>query len=180
MNGAAPTEAPKEGEAPKPAEPAKAAEPLTKEALTFPEGFTADETATGKFLEIANELGLSKEGASKLVGLQAELAKQASEAGSKLWEETQSQWQDQVRADPEIGGTKLQENLGVIAKLLDSHGNAEVRQAFDITGAGNNPAVIKFLIKVGKELGEGGPVSGRPGTAPSDPASILYPNQGKA
>lgn len=179
MNGGATTEPPKEGET-KPAEPTKAAEPLTKEALTIPEGFQADEASVGKFLEIANELGLSKEGASKLVGLQAELAKQASEAGSKLWEETQTQWQDQVRADPEIGGTKLQENLGVIAKLLDSHGNAEVRQAFDITGAGNNPAVIKFLIKVGKELGEGKPVLGGPGNAPADAASILYPNQGKA
>lgn len=178
MNGAAPTEPPKEGEAPKTEAPK--AEPLTKEALTIPEGFQADDASVGKFLEIANELGLSKEGASKLVGLQAELAKQASEAGSKLWEETQTQWQDQVRADPEIGGTKLQENLGIIAKLLDSHGNAEVRQAFDITGAGNNPAVIKFLIKVGKELGEGKPVLGGPGNAPADAASILYPNQGKA
>ena len=178
VNGGATTEAPKEGDAPKTEAPK--AEPLTKEALTIPEGFQADEASVGKFLEIANELGLSKEGASKLVGLQAEFAKQASEAGSKLWEETQTQWQDQVRADPEIGGTKLQENLGVIAKLLDSHGSPEVRQAFDITGAGNHPAVIKFLIKVGKELGEGNPVSGRPGTAPSDPASILYPNQGRA
>lgn len=180
MNGdATQTDAPKEGEAPKPAEPAPKAEPLTAEAITVPEGFNVDEPSMGKFLEIANELGLSKEGATKLVGLQAELAKQASEAGSKLWEDTQKQWQDQVRADQEIGGTKLEENLSHVAKLLDTFGSPEVRQAFDITGAGNHPAVIKFLVKIGKELGEGGPISGSPSTAPRDAASLLYPNQGQ-
>lgn len=168
------------GEPEKKVEPAAKAEPLTAEAITIPEGFQVDEASRGKFLEIANELGLSKDGANKLVGLQAELAKQASEAGSKLWEDMQKQWQDQVRADPEIGGTKLDENLSHIAKLLQTHGNDEVRQAFDVTGAGNHPAVIKFLVKLGKELGEGSPVSGRPSTAPQDAASILYPNQGKS
>lgn len=180
MNGSATKPAEAVVDPNKPAEPAPKAEPLTAEALKFPEGFTADAEASGKFLEIANELGLSSEAANKLVGLQADLMKQASEAGSKLWEDTQKQWQDQVRADPEIGGTKLEENLSHIAKLLTSHGNDEVRQAFDITGAGNHPAVIKFLSKIGKELGEGSPVSGRPSTAPQDAASILYPNQGKS
>jgi hypothetical protein len=176
INGNAKTEPAPTGE-PK-VETAPKAEPLTAEAIQFPEGLVVDDAAKGKFLEIANEFGISKDAANKLVGLQAELAKQASEAGSKLWMDTQKQWQDQVRADQEIGGTKLEENLSHIAKLLNTHGNDEVRQAFDVTGAGNHPAVIKFLVKLGKELGEGTPVSGRPSTAPQDAASILYPNQG--
>jgi len=54
-----------------------------------------------------------------------------------------------------------------------------LRGVFDLTGAGNNVHVIKFLAKIAADLGEPGPVSGRPGAPAKDAAAILYPNQGK-
>lgn len=137
----------------------------------------------GDFLGIVNEAKLPAEAAQKLVDLHTSFAKQASEAGSKLWEETQKSWQDEVRADPEIGGQKLEENLSHVAKLIDRFGGDRaqaIREAFSITGAGNNPAIVRFMVAVGKELSDPSPISGRPTSAPLDAASILYPNQGKS
>lgn len=158
--------------------PAPKAEPLAQDALTFPEGFTADEKFTPKFLEIANELGLTKDGANKLVALQAEYAKEGSERATQAWQDTVKQWEDAVKADPEIGGTKMDESLGAVRKLIDSHGSKELLDALNISGMGSNPHLIRMLHKVAKEVNEPGPVSGSPGNStPREAASILFPNQ---
>lgn len=165
----------------KPPEPAPKAEPLALEALQFPEGFAADEKFTPRFLEIANELGLTKEGANKLVALQAEYAKEGSEKATQAWQDTVKQWEDAVKSDPDIGGTKLDDSLGAVRKLIDSHGSKELLDALNISGMGSNPHLIRMLHKVAKEVNEPGPVSGSPGSAPpADIASRLFPNQGKA
>lgn len=137
----------------------------------------------GKFLEITNGVKLPAETVQKLADLQVDLAKQASEAGSKLWQETNKKWADEVRADPEIGGQKLEENLSHVAKLIDRLGGDKapaIREAFTATGAGNNPAIVRFMVALAKELSDPGPVSGSPSSAPRDAATTLYPNQGKS
>ncbi len=154
--------------------------PLAAEAIVFPEGFAPDPEFTPKFVELANEMKLSPEAANKLVALQAEITKKGSEAATQLWLDTNTKWQDTVKADAEIGGTKLTESLAQVGKLLNSHGSPELREALNITGAGNHPAVVKFLYKMAKELNEGGALSGSPASAPSDAASLLYPTQGKS
>lgn len=137
----------------------------------------------GEFLTIANDLKLSPEVAQKLVDLQTKLTMQASEAGSKAYGELQAKWQDEVRTDPQIGGPKLEENLSYVAKLIDRFGGEKaiaIREAFAETGAGNNPAIVRFMVALGKEHADPSPVTGRPSSSPADAASILYPNQGKA
>lgn len=168
------------------AEPAKETAPeftaLTADALKFPEGYEKNDEALSKFLEITNGAKLPVETVQALTDLQADLAKQASEAGSKLWETTQAKWQDEVRADPDIGGQKLEENLSHVAKLIDRISGDQapaVREAFALTGAGNNPALVKFMVKVAKELSEPSPIAGSPANTPRDTASLLYPNQGQ-
>lgn len=153
--------------------------PLTAEALTFPEGFTTDPAVTGKFVDLANELKISPEGANKLVALQAELEKARSEQNMKVFQDTQKQWQDQVRADPAIGGQNLEKNIAEINKLITSHGDADLREALAFTGAGNSLPVIRFLTKIAKELNEATPVSGQPAGRVADGglAEKLYPSQ---
>lgn len=176
MLGAAPTEA-AATETPKAPEPPAA--PLTVEALTLPEGFAADPAVTGKFVELANELKISPEGANKLVALQAEFEKARSEKNIQVFQDTQKQWQDQVRADPTIGGQNLEKNIAEINKLLLSHGDTDLREALAFTGAGNSLPVIRFLTKIAKELNEATPVSGQPAGRVADGglAEKLYPSQ---
>lgn len=155
--------------------------PHKAESFKLPEGFTADPQAMTKFTEIANKAKLPADVANELISLQAELSKQASEAGSAAFAEMQTKWQTEVRSDPEIGGAKLDANLGNIAKLLQKYDVPGVREAFTLTGAGNNPAIVKFLAKVAADLSESGPLAGAPGaTAERTLAQVLYPNQGKS
>lgn len=164
---------------PKGDDPPVAPEPLTAEALEIPEGGELDPELTSKFLEIMNdgEMG-PKDRANALLKLQADAMKAASEQSSALWQETQQQWQDEVRNDPELGGEKLDENLAGIRKLLDEYGSKELEDLMDLTGVGNNIHMVRFVAKLAKAFGEGQPLSGRPTSTPQDPAAILYPQQG--
>lgn len=154
--------------------------PLTIKDLTLPEGVALDDKLSGKFLEVVNDQKLTpKDRAQALVNLQLEAATAASERNSTLWKETQDGWKEEAKALPEIGGAKLPETLADIRKLLDTYGSAELDGVLDLTGAGNNPHVIKFLHKLAKAHKEGGPLIGGPTNGPKDAAAILYPNQGK-
>lgn len=159
-------------------------EPLTAEALTFPEGIQVDEAARDEFLGILNNRELTPAAqAQALVDLQVKLAQQASETGSNAWTELQTKWVDEVKADPDIGGDKLEPILTSIGKAIDDYGTPELREVFAITGAGNNPHVIKFLSKLASAVNEGTHIQGKPGgtgeRTEDDVAERLYPSMAK-
>lgn len=164
-----------------PKEPPKEVVPLTKEQLVIPEGFEAHEELTTKFLEAVNDATLSPvDRANKLIALQTDVMRLASERNSELWQKTQTDWRKEAEALPEIGGQKLPETLAGIRKMLDTYGSPELDQVLDLTGAGNNPHVISLLHKIAVELGEGKPLPpANPADAAADVASRLFPNQGK-
>jgi hypothetical protein len=182
------TEAPVEGQkAPeqKAAEPEKAAEvkapdaPLDATSFKLPEGFTLDEPVMKDFTDVMNKEMTRAERGQALIDLYAKAVNSASEKGSQEFANLQKQWVDQVKADSTYGGTALPETQRSIGRVLEEFGDAEVKYAFDVTGAGNHPAVVKMLAKIGKALGEGQMRSGNPAGAPRDHASIMFPNQGK-
>jgi len=159
--------------------PEAAPEPFTFDKLTLPEGFTVDDETSKSFTDLINDASLSPaEKAQKLVDLQVGLATKSSESAAAQWVEVQKQWQDQARADPVIGGDKLEPALGAIAKLIDSQGEAaaSIRQVMDLTGAGNHPVMIKFLSKIASEFSEGGPVPGDPPAGQQSLAQKLFPS----
>lgn len=165
-------------------EPAKVEAPtfeaLTHESFKLPEGFETDEETTKGFLDIMNDEKLTRaELAQKLVDYQAGLMTKMSEAGAKLFADQQEEWQNAARADPDIGGEKLAPALGQIAGLLDKYGSPELRTVFDVTGAGNNPLMIKFLSKIAADLSEGGPVLGAPPVSQASLAERMYPSMKK-
>ena len=167
-----------------PKEPAKAPEvvPLSADDFKDFEGFDPEDPHTKSYIELMNDGALSpKDRATKLLELQREVMKAHSEKGDQAFIQMQEQWQNEVRADPEFANGKLEPALGGISKLIDRYGSAELRQAFDYTGAGNNPHVVKFLHNISKVLNEPGidPSRINPANVPKDPASLLYPNQGK-
>ena len=148
---------------------------LTAEAIKFPEDFSVADDVRDEFLGIMNNAEMEPGArAQSLIDLQAKLMREASEAGSRTWDELQTTWQDEVKADPEIGGPKLESTLLGIGKLVQEYGTPELREAFNITGAGNNPHVIRFLSKISAVLSEGRPVSGTPPAAPRSTADKIY------
>lgn len=152
--------------------------PLTASDITFPEGIEVNEAVRDEALAIVNNRELSpKDQLQGLINLQAKLAEEASEGISKTWEDTQKAWQDEVKADPTIGGDKLPTTLAAVNKLVTEYGSNELVEAFALTGAGNNVHVIRFLNSIAGKLLEGGVVSA---TAPvnqaGDAASRMFPS----
>lgn len=177
----APTPEPKPGEPPK--EPAKAEPfvPLTAEAIKLPEGLEADTPTQEKFLAVMNNRDLTPAAqAQALVDLQAEVLKGASERASQLWADKQTEWQNEVKADAEIGGAKLDETLGGISTMLNTYGTPELRQAFDETGAGNNVHIVRFLHKMAGMVNEPRLTpAATPAAADASLADRLFPNHNK-
>lgn len=163
---------PPAAESEKPAE--VQAEAVEYQPFQLPEGITADEEVLGEFKATAKELGLSQEGAQKLVELQSKVALKQQEAMRTM----QAQWAEQSKTDKEFGGEALNENLGVAKKALDAFASPDLRTLLNESGLGNHPEVIRHFIRVGKAISEDGRVvSGTKAVTPSDPARRLFPNQ---
>ena len=108
---------------------------------------------------------------------------QTQNAATKLWTDTQKEWQATIKADPDIGGAKLDASIADTRKgaqaLLGDAAAKDLFTALNITGAGNNPAIVKALHKAFSVHAPATPVSGTPSgqAAQRSAGSILYPTQ---
>lgn len=165
-----------EGESEKEAE-ATAPEPLTTDDISFGEDAEVDPELQTELLEVFNNQELdSKSRAQALADLHMKAMKKAGEASAKAWSDMQTTWQDEVKADADVGGEKLQPALDRIGRLVKERGSPELLDALALTGAGNNVHVIKFLDSVAKDLTEGGPVSGGPKSDERSAAAKMFPS----
>jgi hypothetical protein len=145
---------------------------------TIGEGADAKQiTALDKAIEVMNDSALSpKERLQKLVDLQANLVQRANEASEAAWTGMQNQWRQEAEALPDIGGAKLPETLATIKKGLDLSGaDKAFYEAMVLTGAGNNPHVIRVLHALTKNLSESKPVLGEPPKGKLPLEARLYP-----
>jgi len=161
--------------------------PLSLADLMAPEGFslTSKEVVDGKevekpiagiedFVGLANELKLGKDGANKLLAFHNQFLQSAADEYLARWEKTEATWKKQCQELPEFGGAAFEGTLQSISKVLDRYGDKEVREAFALTGAGNHPAVVRFIAKMAKDLNEATPVRGQTGSSPKDRAERMY------
>jgi hypothetical protein len=153
------------------------ATPFKVDEIKLAEGFEVDPTLAGELTEVINEFGIPRSAVTKLLSLQEKAMSATSEAGSRLWSETQDTWRKEITADPDIGGDKWGKVSASIGQVLDKYGSPEVRAALDMTGAGNNPHIARMMAKIAADLTEPGFVpSGKPANQPQDTASKLYPD----
>ena len=154
----------------------------------MPDGYEMDETVGKEVTTLFKEIGLDQPSAQKLLDFYVAKASDAAEAPYRLWVDTQKEWVDQIKADPDLG-KRLPEVKATVAKAIDGLGDpklaADFRQAMDVTGAGNHPAFVKAFWKLAQMVTEGGHVSGKgpsaegqkaPDAAPLTAARALYPN----
>jgi len=144
----------------------------------LPEGFEMDEAVVDALAEVSRELDLSQTNAQKLIDkVWPVIHRRAEEQQTALHE----QWNADTRADKEIGGQKLDENLGIAKKALDAFGNDGLRELLN-GPLGSHPEVVRFLWRVGQTVSEDKFVGGKQGQASVDPtdraavAKVLYPN----
>ncbi len=140
----------------------------------MPEGVELNQQLADEFKAIAKESKLSPEAANKMAGL---YVKHAVQAQAEAYAKQVEAWQQAVQTDKDIGGEKLDENLGKARELLDKFGPG-LREELGKTMYGNHPGLIKFLVNVSKAMSEDGFQRGAPKTAANetDLARALYPS----
>ena len=169
--------------------PEGAGAPEKYEDFKVPEGFTLDEDVAKNATTLFKELNLNQSNAQKLVDFYVKETKEAFDAPFNAYVDTRQAWRDEINADPNIGGTRLNGVKASIGRLIDSFGDSKLVEAFrdamDYTGAGDNPAVVRALYALSQKLTEGGPVRGTgpssegqrpPGLDRPSAAQAMYPN----
>lgn len=152
----------------------KTTEPVVPESydLKMPEGVQLDSAAAEEFTAIAKELKLDQGAAQKLADIGAKMATRQAEAHTQMIET----WTEQVKTDKEIGGDKLDENLGIARKAIDTFGSPELKTLLNSSGLGNHPEIVKLAYRVGKAISEDRFVTGAPKGPETDMAKKMFPS----
>lgn len=157
------------------------AKPIEYTDFKVPDGMTLDADQMAAFKEIAGKQNLPQEAAQQLVDMHVAEMKKAQEAPYRAWNELQTKWRDEVKNDPVIGGANLEKNLAATKTGLQSVlGNDAPKffEALNITGAGNNPDLVRGLYKLAAPHAPATPVKGNPPAGGQKTAgATLYPSQ---
>lgn len=145
--------------------------------FTMPEGVELDPALTDKFKATAKELNLSQDKAQKLVELAAEMRQRDAETIVNMRQE----WIDQTKADPEIGGAKLNDTLAAAKRGLNAYGTPQFIELLNQSGLGNHPEVVRVMARAGRAVSEDKVVTGGGSTGPRhhDIASKMFPTANK-
>jgi hypothetical protein len=158
--------------------PAEAPPAVEFTDFTLPEGVQLDDTSLNTFKEVLGGELPPQEKGQRLVDMYiAEINKRdqaASDNQYKVWNETQAQWKEQVKADPELGGNRFNTTLQTCIGAINQYGGteaqvAELKQALTFTGAGSHPAIIRWANNMASALKEGSPMATT--AAPKPPQS---------
>lgn len=148
-------------EAPKPE--AEAAPLYDFKPYTLPEGFKPDDASLKSFNDtlIKPDLDPQARGQALIDMHLAEMTKYAELTSKEQWRvfnETRKGWRREVMADPEIGGAGFDTAMRHVATARDLFVPEKDRGQFDqflrTTGAGDNPAFLRFLNAVGRRWAE--------------------------
>jgi hypothetical protein len=154
--------------------------PEKYEAFTMPEGYQLDQQMLEEFTPTLKELGLTQDAAQKVMDFAPKLIEKTVQQTTaatleQLGLKDHAAWAAEVRNDKELGGEKLNENLSVARKAMDTYGSPALLDTFNKLGLGNHPEVLRMLVRVGKTLSEDSFVPGGKTTS-VDPAKVMYAN----
>lgn len=154
--------------------------PFTAADITLPEGVARDDESLGELTAFATKHNLSKEAVQDLANLGAKAAGKVAGQPKAIVDAARVEWRKELAADKELGGAKLDENLSVAKKALDAFGSPALKELLEASGLGDHPEIIRAFHKAGSLISEDKLVtSGNNNAAERDPATTLFPNQGK-
>lgn len=127
------------------------------------EGVTLDAALVEEATPIFKELGLTNDQANALLPLAPKLMENAQNALMQQMvdagNQQRQQWLEAAKADPEIGGAKMDETVHLAGKAFDALGYADghpFRKALTESGFGNHPDMIRMARRLGEMVGEDG------------------------
>jgi hypothetical protein len=122
--------------------------------LSVGEGYELDAEVFDQFKGLLSEINVPKEAAQKLLDLQTAIETKRAEAYQAALVEQSQQWEQQVKADKELGGDNFEKTQAVAIKAIESFGSPELRQLLNDSGLGNHPELVKFCHRVGLKFSE--------------------------
>ena len=128
--------------------------------FTFADGMEVDADTLGNLSELAKELGLTQEQAQKIADLGVKQSERWAEAQQQVLADAEKQWIDTLKADKDLGGDKLDENMAVAKGALDKFGSPELTEFLKESRLGNHPELIRWAFKVGKAIADDSVVPG--------------------
>lgn len=115
--------------------------------IELPDDLKVDKELVGELEVFANEHGIPKDKAEEFA--KEIVAKQEASIQTVL-----DTWENESKADEEIGGAKFDENVAVAMKAVDRFGGPQLKSALEETGLGSHPEVIRAFFKVGKAMSD--------------------------
>jgi hypothetical protein len=142
----------------------------------LPEGATVDGASLEQATALFKEAGLPQEQAQKFIDLAVSREQAAAHKGVQAFVDLQTKWVSEIKADPEIGGTRFEASMALASRAIDRLGVPGLKEALNLTGAGNNPAIVKAFVRLGQMVSEDRFMPGR-NAAPAasrSPAETIY------
>ena len=159
-----------------PAEPA-VTPPPEKYDLKVPEKSFLTEAHVEEIAAYSKEQGFSQEKAQALLDKENTLVSSVyahNAKGGEGWKKQVAAWEKESLADPELAnGDKavLAENAALGQRVLQKFGDQElVDQLLEGAGFGSHPAVLRFMTRIGKAMGEDALIL--PGASPAGKTPI--------
>ena len=155
---------------------ANEAEPLSYATFKLPEGTTVDGDSLVAATELFRSSALSQEQAQKFIDLAVSREQAAAQKGAQAFVDLQNRWVSEIKADPDIGGERLTASLASASRAIDRLGVPGLREALNLTGAGNHPAIVKAFVRLGQMVSEDRFLPGKDAApaVPKSPAEVIY------
>ena len=126
--------------------------------FNVPEGVELDKGAIEGFTALAKELDLSQADAQRIIDLDSERMTKVAEQQSKEWEDVQKGFITELKDDKDFGGENFDKNVKFARRVIETFGGEnkgeDLKKAFNETGVGNLPVLVKFLAKIGPLISE--------------------------
>ena len=146
------------------------------EDFKLPEGFVHDKDKISTFTkELADLEVTTKADHAKMQAFGQKLMdqyvsevkgviKQMEDASKAAFEKKRTDWLEATKADPEIGGNRLDTTINKANDFIRTHGGTpdqqkEIRELMKSTGIDNHPAMIRLLAMASKNMAEGRPLT---------------------
>lgn len=150
-----------------------------KYELNMPEGWSLDEQGLAELTPIMQGLKATNEQVQAVADLYVKRLSAAREAQLTADRELLTTWQNEIKADPEIGGAALKENLAAVSRVLSKYAGPEFVEYLDRSNLGNYPPFVKAMVKMAKDLSDdsfipGGRGGGTGGDPMKEAADLIY------
>lgn len=136
-------------------------EPPATYDLKFPEGAPIDEKLLNEAaIPLFREMKLPVAQAQKVADLGVKMAQGFRDAADQAWQNQRKGWIEQAKADPEIGGAKLDETVSnahrAIQAFLKPDEAVAFREYAGKSGVFDHPLLLKLLARAGAGAQEDG------------------------